>query len=303
MVGYVLKKSLSVLAKKPVVLWGVSLLCAIISLLVATAGSAVPLIAIPIILTLSAGMSAVYLDGYNERTVSSKQLFKGFSKDCLLRVTGGMCWYYLWVLIWELVPVVGIIKAYSYRFTPYILITRPEVDATDALKISMMETKGYKLMMFLTDLLIVAAIIVAMIVLALLSAIPYVGILFAVITVLFAIALVLFLPIFYGLVGAAFYQETRNGTFTAASYKPASYNTNAHPTFVAPVKTAEDTAIQPKEGDWYCAECDTLNAAGTKYCRACGAKYVEKPVETEPEETVIEPEPVEVAVEESTVEE
>lgn len=276
MIQYILKKSLSVLAKKPIMLWGVSLMYLLITIIVSIAGSAVPIIAVPIILTLSAGMAALYLDGYNGKPISSKQLFKGFGKNCISRVTGGMCWYYLWLLIWSIVPVAGIVKAYSYRFTPYILITRPEIDATDALKVSMIETKGYKLMMFLTDLIITAAVIVVLVVLSLLSIIPHVGILFAIIASLFTIALWLFLPLLLGLVGAAFYQETKSGTFTAAAYKPASYNPDAHtaPT-VAPAIVPEDTAIEPKEGEWYCKECNTLNAAGTFYCRACGKKNEE----------------------------
>ena len=304
MVRYVLKNSLAVLAKKPVMLWGVSLMCAIIAGLVSAAGSAIPLISIPIVLTLEAGMSALYLDGYNGREISSKQLFKGFTKECMPSVTGGMCWYYLWKLIWAFVPIAGIVKLYSYRFTPYILINQPEVGALDALKLSMNQTKGYKLMMFLTDLLITAAITVAMVVLSLLSAIPFVGILFAIITFLFTLALVLFLPLFIGLINAAFYQETKNGTFTAASYKPASYNANVTPTSSAPVKTQNSTAVQPPSSDWHCAECNTLNAAGTFYCRACGARIVEKAAEPEPTETVVEQVETiaEQAVEETVVE-
>ena len=295
MVGYILKRSLAVLAKKPVMLWGVSLLGFFIGVLIMATGFYVPIITIPIILTLSAGMFALYLDGYNGKPISSKQLFKGFSKENLFRVTGGMCWYYLWSIIWSFVPVVGIIKSYSYRFTPYILITRPDISAMDALKISMMETKGYKLMMFLTDLIIVAAVTVALVVLSMLSLIPHAGIAFAIIAILLYIALWLFLPLFSGIVNAAFYQEVKSGTFTAASYKPASYNQKPETTFVAPVKTQEDTAIKPKEGDWYCGECNTLNAAGTIYCRACGAKIVikEEVIEeemVEPEEPVIEEE-------------
>ena len=276
MVTYILKKSLAVLAKKPVMLWGLSLLCLVISLLISTLGSAFPLISIPIVLTLSAGMSAVYLDGYNGKPIDSKQLFKGFSKDNFWRVTGGMCWYYLWSIIWLFVPVAGIVKSYSYRFAPYILITRPEIGATDALKVSMLETKGYKLMMFLTDLLIVAAVIVAAVILSALSAIPFVGALFAIIAFLFVIALWLFLPLFMGLIQAAFYQEIKSGTFTAAAYKPASYNPDANAPTVIPALEKEDTAIEPKEGEWFCKECNTLNAAGTFYCRACGKKNEEE---------------------------
>ncbi len=275
MVKYILKKSLSVLSQKPIMLWGVSLMSSVIIFLITVTGILVPIITIPVILTITAGMSALYLDGYNGRPISSKQLFKGFSRGYVPRVAGGMCWYYLWSLIWAFVPIVGIVKSYSYRFTPYILITRPEIDATDALKISMLETKGYKLMMFLADLLIAAAAIVAVAVLTALSAIPHVGFVFGIISALFNFALWLFLPLFYGIVGAAFYQETKNGTFTAAAYKPASYNPAANAPAVAPVSGTENLSIQPNEGDWYCSECRTLNAAGTLYCRACGKKHEE----------------------------
>ena len=256
MVGYILKKSFEVLAKKPVMLWGVSIMCALISYLVIIGGLLVPIITVPFVLTLTAGMSALYLDGYNGRPVDSKQLFKGFTKECVPRVTGGMCWYYLWSLIWAFVPVVGIIKAYSYRFTPYILITRPDIGAIDALKLSMMETKGYKLKMFLTDLLIAVVIAVVVGVFAAMTQIPHAGFVFGIISGLISVALSLFLPLFYGIVGAAFYQEINNSTFTAAVYTPARYNPS-------PLNT-------PK--DWYCSECGTQNPGGTLYCRACGKK-------------------------------
>ena len=49
-----------------------------------------PIVIVPVIAVLSAGMAAVYLDGFNGKEVYSDQLFKGF-KD-FWRTAGGMCW-------------------------------------------------------------------------------------------------------------------------------------------------------------------------------------------------------------------
>ncbi len=280
MLKYVLTQSLSVLARKPIMLWGVSIMCSIITILVMISGFFVPIITIPIALTLEAGMAALYLDGYNNQPINSKQLFKGFSKECVPRVTGGMCWYYLWSIIWLLIPFVGIfiyiVKAYSYRFTPYILISRPEISATDALKVSMAETKGYKLLMFLTDLLICAAIAVIVLILTLLSDIRHIGIIFAVILSLFLVALYLFLPLFFGLIKAAFYQETRGGRRIPA-YRPAPYNNPSisygpPSTPVTPGTPTENNPSPVNNADWFCTECGTQNPAGTIFCRACGKR-------------------------------
>ena len=58
-------------------------------------------------------------------------LFQTFRKDRFLRVVGGMAWMSLWIFLWSLIPVVGIvfgvIRMYEYRFVPYILMTRDDV--------------------------------------------------------------------------------------------------------------------------------------------------------------------------------
>ena len=66
--------------------------------------------------------------------------------------------------LWSLIPVVGIvfgvIRAYEYRFTPYILMTRDDVKPTEAIKVSKAETMGYKGKMFGADMLATGAWIV-----------------------------------------------------------------------------------------------------------------------------------------------
>ena len=81
--------------------------------------------------------------------------------DCnwqFFRILGGMAWMQLWIFLWSLIPIVGIvfgiIRMYEYRFVPYILMTRDDVKPADAIKISKQETMGYKGKMFGADILL-----------------------------------------------------------------------------------------------------------------------------------------------------
>lgn len=201
------RKALAVLAKKPVRLWGLSLLYVFIAAIISGLGSLVPIISLPIVLLLSLGFTGVLLDGYHGLNVRSEQLFQGFKKDRVVRNGAGMCWMELWTLIWSLVPVMNIIKAYSYSFTPYILLTDSEITPTEALRKSMRMTDGYKGKMFWADILIGLIIGVAVIVLALLTRIPYIGFIFGIALFVGYLAVCLFLPIFSGLLRTAFFEE------------------------------------------------------------------------------------------------
>ena len=121
------KRALGVILKKPIMLWGLSLLGALMTMV----GSAVtmPVIALSAAVgyLFTCGTAKVYLDGLQEKEVNSKQLFAAFNKNAL-RIAGAMAWRDLWILIWGLVPIAGpvlaVIKGYSYRFVPYIVIIR-----------------------------------------------------------------------------------------------------------------------------------------------------------------------------------
>ncbi len=61
------------------------------------------------------------------------------------RNLGGILWMYLFTFLWSLLFIIpGIVKAMAYFATPYILADSENVSATDALKLSMRMTKGYK---------------------------------------------------------------------------------------------------------------------------------------------------------------
>ncbi|MHB1315044.1 MAG: DUF975 family protein [Christensenellales bacterium] len=80
------------------------------------------------------------------------EMFKaGFSNYA--RNLGGVLWMYLFIWLWSLLLIIpGIIKAISYSLTPYILADCPDVQSTEALKLSMRMTRGFKSEIFVMGL-------------------------------------------------------------------------------------------------------------------------------------------------------
>ena len=204
------KKALAVIMKKPLRLWGLSLMSGILVTITYLICGLIPALSIAVCYIITSGMAKVYLDGLKGEEVESEQLFYGFANKPV-RVAGALAWRDLWLIIWCLVPIVGwiiaIVKAYQYRFVHYIVMTRPEVTATEALKLSMKLTEGKKLDMFLADLCYGVGILVVLFILVILSAIPYIGILFMLVLFLALILIFAFSGIFTGLYQAAFYEE------------------------------------------------------------------------------------------------
>ena len=60
---------------------------------------------------------------------------------------------YLFIILWSfLFFIPGIIKAISYSLTPYLLAEYPNIQATDAIKVSMRMTNGFKSEIFVMGL-------------------------------------------------------------------------------------------------------------------------------------------------------
>ncbi len=258
MITYIFGKAIDILKRKPFMLWGVSLLHVVVVTAVQMTGSLLPIITIPIVLTLNAGMSALYLDGYNGKEVNSKQLFRGFTKECASRVPAGMLWHKLWETIWSFVPIVGIIKSYSYAFTPYILLSRPEISVLDALKTSMKEAEGYKARMFGADILMGLIMVGLYLVFALIMIIPVLG---WIVGIVGMVATAILFPLFSGLVRAGFYEEAKTGKFKQPYY---TYNQPQAP--VAPAGGQQST----DEGTWFCTKCGVKNGSASNFCTQCG---------------------------------
>ncbi len=215
MVMSVYKKALAVLAKKPFKLWGISLLSIVITSVLTFLFGATIGIALALNVLITTSMTMVYLHGYKGEDVKVVQLFDCFKDFATIkRLVCGMAWMALWIFLWGLIPLVGwifvIVKSYAYRLTPYILVHEQNIPLTEAIKVSEKRTKGFKGKMFLADFLAYVFIWLAFFVLGLLSAIPVLGILFAIVTFVLALCVAAFTPLFFGLVQAAFYVEIEN---------------------------------------------------------------------------------------------
>lgn len=102
-------------------------------------GAVVTLLVTPV---LMAGMNFFFLRVYRGENPEFATLFSSFNN--FGHVLGGSMWQTLWTVLWGLVPVMNVIKYYSYCMTPYILMDQPEIGAKDALKVSMAMTQGHK---------------------------------------------------------------------------------------------------------------------------------------------------------------
>jgi len=95
-------------------------------------------------MVLEVNLSGLFVKVYYGQPITATEHFNEI-KTNFFRKLGGMYWMGLWVFLWSLLfGVPGIIKAFAYSMTPYILANHPNVQATDALKLSMRMTKGHK---------------------------------------------------------------------------------------------------------------------------------------------------------------
>lgn len=221
MLMMIYKRAFAVLMKKPLKLWGISLLSVLLtSVLGSLCGVAIPALAVAVGMLLGTAMTIIFLKGYRGEEIDVTQLFACFKDwQTIKRVVLGLSWMALWVFLWALIPIVGpifaLIRMYEYRLTPYILVFEPNVPITEAIKISAQKTKGYKLQMWLADFVFVLVIFAANIVLGILCLIPILGILIALAMFLANLVVIALSPLFIGLVQAAFYEEI---TATAVCY-------------------------------------------------------------------------------------
>jgi len=93
---------------------------------------------------LVVGYSFFCIKVYRGETGDIGEMFsKGFNDYG--RSLGGVLWMELFIFLWSLLFLIpGIIKAIAYFMTPYLLADCPNVRPTEALKLSMRMTQGYK---------------------------------------------------------------------------------------------------------------------------------------------------------------
>ena len=99
-------------------------------------------------LVLTVNISGFFVNVYYGQQTASSYPFTAL-KINFGRKLGGMCWELLWVYLWTLVGIFSlyiptILKLLSYSQTQYILANNPNVQATDALRLSMRMMKGHR---------------------------------------------------------------------------------------------------------------------------------------------------------------
>ena len=296
------KRALAVLMRKPLKLWGISLLSTLlIPLLTSLCGFAIPGLGIAISLLMTTSMTMVYLAGYRGKAVHTTQIFSCFKDwETIKRVTLGMAWMTLWIVLWSLIPIVGpfiaLKRTYEYRLTPYILITEPDVALTEAYKESAKRTKGYKLQMWLSDFVIDIIYGIAIAIIGALAGIPYIGFLFGLVLFVLGVLYAALRPLFTGLVQAAFYEEITNPTPAPApvqpqyqqyqqpqyqQYQQPQYQQYQQPQYQQPQyqqpqqpQYQQPQYQQPAQpAGFVCPRCGTQQAPGTKFCARCGQPF------------------------------
>ncbi len=236
-------------------LFGLTWLGVFLSGIAGTLGGPVLGVGIGVGWLLSVGTTMIFLRGYRGETIGALQLFDYFSDwKTIKRILCGMGWMVLWVLLWTLIPVVGIvfgaIRAYEYRLVPYILATEPEVSPTEALKVSKERTMGYKGKMFGADLLWNGVYLAVEFVIGLFFGLIietfYWWELYSVVSVinlLLIIAYTFIAPVFSGLLSAAFYDEIMKPTMNTTAYT-----------------------------DKFCTQCGAPLSGISNYCPRCGSQ-------------------------------
>ena len=288
--------------KRPFKLWGITLLSGVLLMAVHVGFIGIPAVGFCAALLLEASMSMIYLNSYRTGLEpKTSYLLAAFSKDRIWRVLGGMAWMYLWIFLWFLIPVVGFvfaaIRAYEYRFVPYILMTRDDVRPTEAIKVSKAETMGYKGKLFGADLLLEGAYFVVILLLSLLSMIPYVGIVFTILRIVLTVAFGVLAPLFLGILHAAFYVDIQNRR--AAAQQPSAPAQPVPPVIPAPASEPEtqpapqgepvvtspepeapaqpeQTPEEPQPTEPCCPHCGAaVRTPGAVFCTSCGRRLDE----------------------------
>ena len=302
MISNLYQKTFSVLMKRPLRLWGITLLSSVLLVVVHIGFIGIPAVGFCALLLLEASMSMIYLNSYRTGLEpKTAYLFAAFRKDRIWRVLGGMAWMQLWIFLWSLIPIVGIvfgvIRAYEYAFVPYILMTRDDVRPTEAIKVSKAETMGYKGKLFGADLLLEGVYFVVILLLSLLSKIPYVGIVFTILRIVLTVVFGVLAPLFLGILHAAFYVEIQKRR--AAGQQPSAPAQPVPPVIPAPASEPEtqpapqgepvvtaqepeapaqpepeqETPEQPQSTEPRCPHCGApVKMPGAAFCTACGRR-------------------------------
>ena len=130
--------------------WGVAILATIVAGLILGAASATFVGELLLIGPISVGLCVVFTTIARAQKADFNQTFTGFSNFTNTFVTGLL--YTIFLCLWACIPVVGIIKYYSYSMTFYIQMDHPEMTKTQAITASRKMMDGHKMDLFVLEL-------------------------------------------------------------------------------------------------------------------------------------------------------
>jgi uncharacterized membrane protein len=119
----------------------------VISLVLSLTLGAIPFLGIVVnilVLVLTINMYGQYIKIYKDEKGDVGEMFSAFGVN-FGRKLGGSLWHLLLLVLWTLLLIIpGIIKTFAYFFNDFILADCPNVQATDAVTVSMRITEGRK---------------------------------------------------------------------------------------------------------------------------------------------------------------
>jgi len=143
--------------------WTQAVLATLVFTLITGAAASIPLAGLLVVCPLEFGFMLCFLRlvrGEDSDEMVGDQ-FKVFNQYG--RYLGGSLLYTLYVILWSLLLIVpGIVKAYSYAMTPYIMYDRPDLDADDCIHESRMMMKGKKWKLFCMDMSFIGWVILCL---------------------------------------------------------------------------------------------------------------------------------------------
>ena len=120
------------------------------------------------------GYAFIFLRMYRGERADIGEAFGAGFRD-YGRNLGGILWMELFIFLWTLLFIIpGIVKSLAYFMTPYILADSKKVSPTQALKLSMKMTRGYKGEIFVMYLSFIGWMLLSMLTMGILF-ILYVG--------------------------------------------------------------------------------------------------------------------------------
>ncbi len=141
--------------------WGVAIVVFLVYGLITSALSATGIGALATGL-LTVGISAFFLTVIRNGKAEFESFFNGLTDNIGTKFVS-MLLVQIYIMLWTLLFYIpGIVKSYSYAITPYILLDKPELSATDAITESRNMMNGHKMELFLLDLSFIGWILLSL---------------------------------------------------------------------------------------------------------------------------------------------